>query len=199
MRFLLSTITMVLIAFISLQLATITTSTTFHTLSQTIHAPTQDNTISQTLDNNDQNIVTIDSTAINNELVPIDIPVRRRPIQTLPTLDKSDNIIKSMMTSFKVMNEEEGGEEGGEEGDAEAEEGGNLIALIIILAVVFGILVIVLIVALVTEVHEIICGFFARRAEEKREYTESERFEHQLAATVHWEKKPPGERNLEIV
>jgi len=92
---------------------------------------------------------------------------------------------------------EEGGEgegEGGEGGEGEA-SGGSLNNVILILGAIFLILIIILLVAVFTEVHMIICGFIARRREAKREVTSSERFQNQLASTVHWEKMPPGERS----
>ena len=82
---------------------------------------------------------------------------------------------------------------------AEPEEPKNPLIFAIVIGGIFLILIIVLAALLLTELHAWCCGLLARRRESKKEQTESDKFEQQLATTVHWQKLPPGERSDVLV
>jgi flagellar basal body-associated protein FliL len=92
--------------------------------------------------------------------------------------------------------EEEEEEEAAEE---EPEEPKNPLVVVILIAAIFLILIVILVIAVVTEIHTWCCAWLTRRRAERAPQSESERFEAQLAATVHWEKLPPGERHDHII
>jgi cytochrome c-type biogenesis protein CcmH/NrfG len=127
-----------------------------------------------------------------------------RPTSFLTTKQQTQDVTLTNETNNQgdVLegHQKEEEEEAEAEAEAEAEKGPkNPWVVFIVIALIFLILIILLVIALLTEVHAWCCALIARKRDERKERTESDRFEAQLAATVHWQKMPPGERGDNII